>query len=365
MLVKGGTSLPREKGGILLIQLGDIGDVVLTMPTVRVLRQHFPENELIVCVREHAKELAEESPWVDGVISVNKGKRKILHEIAYQKDFINALRKPHFYFAIDLRTGSRGAIIAFISGATYRIGRFANDGRLWRNRLFTHLVRPENEESQYSAEHSLNIISPFGMNTEDIFPVLIVSETKRKKAEAILREAGLPLSTPIVAVHPFSLWRYKEWRPNEFVSLLNHITTRYGFSVIITGSPGERDRAKELMKRCNGRVFNLAGKTSIGELPAVLKACSLFVGVDTAALHMAGAVGVPTVGIFGPSSPINWAPKGNQHCVASKGMSCQPCRQKGCQGSEVSRCLEELKAEEVLSVMERQLQSIRHPVVNE
>ncbi|MBU0989209.1 MAG: hypothetical protein KJ823_03390, partial [Proteobacteria bacterium] len=139
MLVKGGTSLPREKGGILLIQLGDIGDVVLTMPTVRALRQHFPENELIVCVREHAKELAEESPWVDGVISVNKGKRKILHEIAYQKDFINALRKPHFYFAIDLRTGSRGAIIAFISGATYRIGRFANDGRLWRNRLFTHL----------------------------------------------------------------------------------------------------------------------------------------------------------------------------------------------------------------------------------
>lgn len=72
MLMKGSTWLPKQKGGILLIQLGGIGDVVLTMPAILSLRRQFPDNELIACVREHAQELAEDCPWTDGVISVDK-----------------------------------------------------------------------------------------------------------------------------------------------------------------------------------------------------------------------------------------------------------------------------------------------------
>jgi predicted lipopolysaccharide heptosyltransferase III len=358
MLVKGRLRLPKQNGAVLLIQLGDIGDMVLTMPAFQALRRHFPDNELIACVREHARELAEDCPWIDRVISVDKKRRRLRSELAYQIRFLSDLLKPRFSLAIDLRTGSRGAIAAFLSGAPYRIGRFADGGPSWRNRLFTHLVRPENEALQYAPEHHLNILAPLGLQMENSLPTLIIPEFKRKRAHAILREAGIADKRPIAALHPFSLWHYKEWQPSEWVSLIRYLTSRRGFSVIVTGSLAERVRAEELTKGFRGQAFNLAGKTSIGELPAILHESNLFVGVDTAALHMAGAVGVPTVGIFGPSSPVSWAPRGDRHGVVTSGMSCQPCRQKGCQGTENSRCLNELKAEAVISFVETHLKRL-------
>lgn len=362
MLVKGNISFPEANGGILLIQLGDIGDVVLTMPALKTLRRHFPESELVACVREHARELVEDCPWTDSVISVDKRHRKIGDELAYQARFVASLRKPRFSLAIDLRTGSRGAVAAFLSGARHRIGRFADDGHLWRNRLFTHLVRPENEILQYAAEHHLNIIAPLGLHTDDCIPTLTVPEPRKNRARTILQEAGIPGQRAIVAIHPFSLWHYKEWQFNQWVSLMDHLTRKRGLSVIVTGSPAEWGRSRELTKRAGGEVVNLTGKTSIGDLPALLQLCHLFIGVDTAALHIAGAVGVPTVGIFGPSSPITWAPRGDRHSVITKKMSCQPCRQKGCQETEKSRCLDNLKAEEVIPVVDHCLEKIRHHV---
>jgi heptosyltransferase-3 len=208
-------------------------------------------------------------------------------------------------------------------------------------------VRPENELSQYSAEHNLNIISPFGLSTSNRLPHLAVTSEKREKAISLLRKEDVPLDKPLIAFHPFSLWSYKEWGINKGVSLIDYLGMKHGFSVVVTGSLEEQPRADQLLSGCKTRIFNLAGKTSIGELPAVLKLCRLFLGVDTAALHIAAAVGVPTVGIFGPSSPISWAPRGPQHIVIAKTMECVPCRQKGCQNNEVSRCLEELTIEEV------------------
>jgi len=270
-------------------------------------------------------------------------------------------------------------VIALLSGAHTRIGRYANsrgprtedreqrtacrrpssvirrllsvNGTLWRNRLFTHLVRPTRENIQYAAQHNLNIMAPFGLSEADPRPNISVPERRRRKAEAIFLKAQIPRERPLVAVHPFSLWKYKEWRLSEMAALLDHIQSEYNCTLLITGAPSERKRAKDLIGICNRKPYNLAGETSIGELPAVFEACSLFIGVDTAALHIAAAVRIPTVGIFGPSSWTNWAPRGRDHLVVKKGLLCQPCSQKGCDGSEKSRCLAELTAQDVHAMM--------------
>ncbi len=127
----------------------------------------------------------------------------------------------------------------------------------------------------------------------------------------------------------------------------------------MTGSDDARDRAAEIVKRSKIDVYSLAGKTSIGELAAVLKRCSLLIGIDSAPVHIAAAVGIPTVTIFGPSSPINWAPRGKQHYVIYKDLPCVPCREKGCNNSEVSRCLDELSVEEVVPVIDKKLMRIK------
>ena len=354
-LLKGTPSLPKDNGPILLIQLGDIGDVVLTLPTIGVLGRALKKRSLVVCVREHARELMEDCPFVHHVLSINKQSRKFPEELAHQFQFLRDLRKCRSTLTIELRTGTRGAVIALLSVAHTRIARYANDGTLWRNRLFTHLVRPTRENIQYAAQHNLNIIAPFGLTEEDPRPNISVPHHRREKAEAIFKKAQIPRDKPMVAVHPFSLWKYKEWRLSEMAALLDRAQTEYHCNFVITGAPNERTWAKDLIGICDRKPYNLAGETTIGELPAVLEACSLFIGVDTAALHIAAAVGIPTVGIFGPSSWTNWAPRGRDHLVLKKGLSCQPCSQKGCDGSENSRCLLELTSQEAFIMMERML----------
>lgn len=352
-LVKGTRDLTVENGPILIIQLGDIGDAVLTLPFVGALSRTFPKRSLVLCVREHARELLEDCPQVHQVLSVNKQKRMLKAELAHQLRFLRDLRRNKCTMAIELRTGTRGATIAVLSGAHTRVARYANDGTLWRNRLFTHLVKPTREYRQYAAQHNLNIMAPFGLFEEDPRPHILVTEHRRRKAKAIFQKARIPEDKPLVAVHPFSLWKYKEWPVSEMASLLDRIQVEYRCNIIVTGAPSERKPAGDLIDICQYKPYNLAGETSIGELPAVLAACTLFVGVDTAALHIAAAVGIPTVGIFGPSSWTNWAPRGRNHLVVKKGLPCQPCSQKGCEGSEWSRCLKELTAKEVYEVMEK------------
>ncbi len=356
MLVKGSSLSLDGIKRILLIQLGDIGDVVLTTPTIKVLKENHPGGEIFVLVRRYARELIEDCPWVDGVISVDKDKRKFRDEIVYQRDLLLELRRKRFQLAVDLRAGTRGAILSFLSGARLRIGRYRGDGKLWRNRLFTHLVRPENELSQYSTLHSLNLLTPFNLRTRNTCPELTVTEDKERSAANILRKANVPLDRPIIALHPFSRWRYKEWPIRNHVALINHMGSRYRVSTVVTGSSDEKDRAAEIVGGAGVDAYSLAGKTSIGELAGVLKKCRLLIGIDSAAVHIAAAVGTPTVTIFGPSSPISWAPRGRQHKVVYKDLACVPCRRKGCNDSEVSRCLDELSVGEVIPVIDKGLE---------
>ena len=213
------------------------------------------------------------------------------------------------------------------------------------------MVRPEDELSQYSAEHSLNILAPFGLRIGNRRPELIVSMENQKRAAAILKNESVPTNSAIIAIQPFSLWKYKEWGINNYAKLIDFIEKEYGFPIIIIGSDDERDRAKEIVRRCRVSVHNLAGRTSIGELVGMLRASSLLIGGDSGGIHMAAAVGTPTISIFGPSSPVSWAPRGEGHHVIHKEWSCVPCRQKGCNNSEVSRCLDELSVEEVIPVI--------------
>jgi heptosyltransferase-3 len=171
----------------------------------------------------------------------------------------------------------------------------------------------------------------------------------------MLRDHGISEDQPLIAFHPFSLWAYKEWVPGQGARLIDHIHSTTPARVIVTGAPEERPRASQLVKQCRIPPVNLAGETSLGNLAGILHRCRLFIGVDTAALHLAAAVGTPTIGIFGPSSPVNWAPRGPDHRVVHKRLSCVPCRQKGCDDREISRCLRELTWEEVRPIVDQSL----------
>ena len=124
---------------------------------------------------------------------------------------------------------------------------------------------------------------------------------------------------------------------------------------MLIGSPDEKEGAGSIIAECREKIYDLVGKTTMSLLPAVLKTCRLFVGLDSAGQHIAAAVGTPTLGIYGPSSPASWAPRGERHYVIQKKWSCVPCRRKGCQDTEKSRCLDDLNVDEVFAAVRRAL----------
>lgn len=358
MFLKKNNANQEDIRNILLIQLGDIGDVVLSLPCVRALRENFQQANIIVAVREKARELIEDCPWATGVISINKNKRSFIQKINYHKNILLKLRRYRFNLVFDLRTGTRGAVLARLSGARQRVGFYAHDGKLWRNRCFTHLYSPAIKHEDYVADRYLSLLIAHNIKADNRRPKVVVPFEKQQSADALFSKVKIPFDRPVIAIQPFSLWRYKEWGLEKYIQLINRLISKYNSSVIITGSFDEKKRADELVARCQFNTHNLAGETSLGTLAAVFKACGLFIGGDSAGIHIAAAVGTPTVSIFGPAASVAWAPRGKQHIVVHKDLSCVPCDLKGCQGSGISRCLEELTVDEVMTAVSEQMENI-------
>lgn len=345
---------------ILIIQLGDIGDVVLTLPCIRALRETYPEARIHAAVWEKAAEIVVDSQWVDEVIRVHRESGPMRSRLSNYLSFLRDLRKRRIDLAIDLRTGTRGAILARLSGARRRVGFSSGDEAFWRDRLFTHLASPEQQPGDHIVDFNLSLLGAFGITTTHRWPVITPPAQRMAAVQQLLRLMGVSSDLPLVVVQPFSLWPYKEWPPHRYSKLVKTIVREHSVQVAITGSAGERERAAKLCADCGHGVFDLCGQTSIGEYAALLKHAALFIGVDSAGMHLAAAVKTPTVLIFGPSSDADWAPRGEIHRVVRAGLNCEPCFAKGCEGTGKSRCIEALEVAKVAAVVQAALKSAFH-----
>lgn len=319
-LVKGADRpLPEHFRSILVLQLGYVGDMILSLPVVRTLRDRYPDSRIVLCVRAFGADLLRACfPWADDVIPVEKKRRSPWGHVAHQVRFFRGLRRNRFDLAVVLRTGTRGAVLSFLSGAPFRIGHLALARRpWWRNALLTHLVYPLSERTAHKIEYLLNILSPLDLPVRDRVPRLVVPPDLAERAGALLRSVSVTPGRPLVAFHPYSNRKNKEWPPERFAALMDHVNDRHACSVLLTGGPGDRPAAEALVGRCLTRVHNLAGRTSLAELPGIFQACRLLVGVDTGPLHIAAAVGTPTLSLYGPTDPAAWSPAGDGHVVVS------------------------------------------------
>jgi heptosyltransferase-3 len=348
----------QESKNILLIQLGDIGDVVLSIPAFLTVKKNYPEANIVIAVREKAKELVQYLDGVHDVISINQDARSFFDEIRYQRAFFSRARGYHFDLAFDFRTGTRGAVLAFLSGARERVS-FLDHDSFWRNKLFTTLYPIDYHLPQYVADYYLSLPLAYGLKEHKSPPVIQITSSMEERAKEILDQEKICPAKPVIAIQPFSLWRYKEWDIEKYIQLIQRIIIEYGFTIVLTGSRDEYGRMQMIVdefRETGHPVRNLAGKTTLAELAAILKLCRLLIGSDSAGMHIAAAVETPTVIIFGPSSPESWAPRGDMHTIVQKEMSCVPCRQKGCDGGGISRCLDELEVNEVFSVIRSHLE---------
>ncbi|CAK0773164.1 hypothetical protein WCLP8_490001 [uncultured Gammaproteobacteria bacterium] len=288
--------------------------------------------------------------------------------------WFHALRARRFDWVINTTEGDRGIVTAFLAGAPRRLGLQRKGGeKFWRRPLLTERVSNKPEQ-RHMVIRNLDLIGA-GESLEARTVHLTTSEAAWTQVRAKLLEQGWDGVQPLIQVHPPSRWLFKCWTDSGMASVIDHIQDQ-GYRVVLTSGPASQERSKNraILALCRSTPIEMSGRLNLPQLAALTAQCRLFFGVDTAPTHMAAALNVPVVVLFGPSGTFDWGPWPNgwagqdtpypqkngiqqagPHCVIQKGWDCAPCGQDGCGGSKVSRCLEELEVSEVLPVLDRAL----------
>ena len=353
MLIKGDKLILKDIRNVLLIQLGDIGDVVWATPTFRAVKEAYPQANVSIFLRESFGSLLEADPNIHKIFEVKRYRGNLLEKAIKQVSFIRDLRRERFDLVFDLRSDERGAYMAFLTGAPIRVS-IVHRG-LWQKQFFSHLVAPPSSDKRIygAAEQSLCVVREFGINTKDTIPKLWVSEKVKKRAKKLIDGEGVTAVSRWITLNPFSRWQYKEWGHEKWAQVIDWLWEEYEIATVVVGVSEERKKSINIVNNCKEKIFNLTGKTSLDELAGVLSLSSLHLGVDSAAPHIAAAVGTPTITIYGPSEWLVWAPIGETHSVVTPDCDCAPCHQKGCDGSGTSKCLEELTVDKLKGAIQK------------
>ncbi len=328
---------------ILVIKLRYLGDVLLATPVLRALRERYPEAHLAMAVNRGTEDIVKRNPDLNEVLVVERG------GLGTQFRFLGEIRRRKFDCVIDLTDGDRAAILARLSGAPVRIG--LNEEHRWRGLLYTAVARPESSVA-HRIERDLETVRSLGLEPKASLPVLRTSDQDDQDAARLLDEiAGEPLSKgtrSLIMFQPGARYWFKAWPVERFADLANRLTEREDSRVLIGGHAQEQTLADQIAARTRSKPVVLVGRTTVLQYAAILKRCALFVGNDNGPMHMAAALGVPVVALFGPSNPAEWGPRGARTEVLYKGLDCRRCFHPTCTRGEES-CMKQINLEEVFA----------------
>jgi predicted lipopolysaccharide heptosyltransferase III len=332
---------------ILIIKLRYIGDVLLATPVLHALRERFPDAHIAAAVNRGTEDILKWNPDLNEVLVVERS------GLAAQLRFLGEIRRRRFDCVIDLTDGDRAAILARFSSAPVRIG--LNEEHRWRGLLYTAVARLE-PSVPHRIERDLETVRSLGIQPKAGLPVLRTSAQDDEAAARLLDEiAGEPLSNgmqPLIMFQPGARYWFKAWPVERFADLANRLAERGDCRILIGGHAQERAMADDIAARTRAKPVVLAGRTTVLQYAAILKRCALFVGNDNGPMHMAAALSVPVVALFGPSNPAEWGPRGERVEVLYKGLDCRRCFHPTCTRGEES-CMKQITVDEVFGRIRR------------
>lgn len=301
---------------ILVIKLRHIGDVLLTVPALRAVRERFPDAHLTALVNAGTEAMLTGNPVLDEVIALARpsGERPWTR-LAREWAFLRALRARRVDLTIDLTSGDRAAFAAWWSGAPTRIAFEARAGMWGKRRLWTHTV-PGPSFDRHTVLQNLELVEAFGMTTADRRVDLHWTAADDAAVDRWWAEWGFGGGHPVAQVHPTSRWLFKCWDEEKNARVIDALQER-GLRVVVTSGPAsyEVEKAERIVNACRLRPAALLGRTTLKQLAALTARCALFFGVDSAPMHMAAAVGTPVVAIMWSGSVTHWRPWGEGHTV--------------------------------------------------
>lgn len=323
-----------------------VGDAIMAIPALEALRRAFPDGEIVVLARPAVADLYRGQKWTDRVLEFDFLGR---HRGWFGRERLAAeLRRERFGIALLLQNAFEAAWLAWRARIPERVG-YAREGR---SLLLTKAIPVPSRQAlgeMHESRYFLKLLQHAGWTepAAEILQVrLEVTQATRDAAERALAQAGARPNSWRCAVAPgASYGAAKCWLPERFAAVADRLISQLDADVVLFGTPGETEIAERIVAAMKHRAISLVGKTAIRDLPAMLAVCSAFVGNDSGAMHVAAAVGLPVIGIFGPTDPVRTAPLTSQFTLIHEPVSCSPCFLRTCPIDH--RCMTRIQADRV------------------
>jgi len=322
---------------VLFIRPGGIGDAVLLLPAISLLKTKFPDSGIdVLCEKRNA-----------GIFGLSGAIRRI-YLYDRQTELIGCIRN-NYDVVIDTEQWHRlSAVAAYFTKAPIRIGFGTNE----RGKLFTHNIPYSHDD--YEVNSFLKLIEPLTAGSAEFSPEVPFIDIEGGDSLPFL-EGFSEKDDALVAIFPGASVPERRWGGDKFGKVAEGLIRR-GYKVVVVGSAGDGREAAEIRKYAPAAI-DLTGKTSLAEVAALLKRCRLLITADSGLMHIACAVGTPTVSLFGSGIEKKWAPQGGRHIIINKRLKCSPCTKFGyTPGCEKGvECLSLISPDEVICAVEKLL----------
>jgi lipopolysaccharide heptosyltransferase III len=348
---------PGALARALVIKLRHHGDVLLASPVFSVLKNHAPRMEIDALVYADTRDMLALHPAIAEIHVVDRAWKAAgpVARLVSEWRLLSRLRARRYDLVVHLSEHPRGAWLARALGARFAVAPdYADKPRSWKN-SFTHRYALPKNARRHRVELNLDALRRLGIHPGDDERalVLVPGEPAERRVDALLAEAGLA-AKGYVHFHPGSRWQFKCWPADKAAALVDELEGR-GERVVLTGAPdpAERELIADIVSRARAKPVDLSGKLGLKELAALAARAKLFVGVDSAPMHIAAAMRTRVIALFGPSGELEWGPWQVAHrVVASSAHPCRPCGNDGCGGGKLSECLTHLPLASVLSAVD-------------
>lgn len=334
---------PDKARRILIRSVNWVGDAVMTTPAIGAIRYHFPKAEITLLANPLVGQLFSPHEWVDRVIVFD---RNGAHKgVTGRLRLAAELRRHAFDAAIILPNSFDSALVPWLAGIPVRIGK-NSDGRGW---MLTGRYRPDNRSiAGHEVEYYLNLVRHFGISGQMNAPRLYTTPSEDREALVRLAEHGITGSDFVIGINPGAAYgSAKRWYPERFAEAGRLLAAERSAKLVVFGGPGETEIAADISRELGGECLNLAGRTGVRELMALIRRCNLFITNDSGPMHIAAAFGVPLVAIFGSTDHTGTSPYTDKAVIVRKDVACAPCKLRECPTDH--ECMKAVTAEDVVT----------------
>ncbi len=323
---------------ILVIRIDEIGDVLLTIPLLRALKEKFPKSEINVLMKKETKIILEDNKNIDKIIICEKPWLKNKFDVFYFLKLIKKLKKENFDLVVELHPDARNILLAFFAGK-YRIG--------YRYRGFGFLLNKSKGYREKSiVEQNLDILKKINIETKNKKMGIILN----KKDEIYIDKLIKNINKKFIVIHPSSGRLNKYWLNERWAEVADYLIEKYKIDVVFTGTKDDNKLINEIINNIKNQknTLNLAGKTSIKQIAALLKKSRMFIGTDNGIMHITRALDVPLIGLFGPTNPKVWGYNDEKSKSVYKKIECSFCDAEPCRAKNKDLCMKMIYVNDVL-----------------